>query len=437
MKKKVLIFNGGNPSGAAIARCINMSVLYEAVSASSYPDFSRFIFENYYSELPFVNEKKFIDELNALVDRFDIEYIMPTHDTLALKLMENEKKINAIIVCSPLETTEICRYKTKTYQVLQEYDFVPNWYTPEQSNSIKKYPLFLKPDDGQGGKGTLKINSPEELKKAENNNVNYVICEYLPGEEYTIDCFTKSTGELIYINPRKRAAIKDGKSSLAESVIEKDEFIKIANIINSKIRFRGYWFIQLKKDTNNNLKLMEICTRFAGTFVHANASGVNLPLLALSDFSGKDVNIVNNDYNVITGKDLIDRYELDMTYNRIYIDYDDTITCDNGTKVNSLILAWLYQCKNSDKEIILISRHTATKNNSLYDDMKRLKISHELFSKIIDIDSNQRKEDYINNDISSIFMDNSFEERRRVSEYCNIPVFDVCHVDCLYDWRKL
>ncbi len=436
--KNVLILNGGTTTGILIARCLNMSVLYHAMSASSYREHSRFTFEDYYPGLPFVQEENFVEELNKLLDEKKIDFIIPTHDTIALVLMEKADEIHATIISSPLETTLLCRYKSKTYERLAGCAFTPFWGMLTKESRFTEFPLFLKPDDGQGGRGTLKVHNEQELAAALEKGSNYVVCEYLPGEEYTVDCFTKASGELIYVNPRKRAEIMDGKSSLAESVVGKEtaEFEKIAEEINTRIPFRGYWFIQLKRDGKGNLKLLEICTRFAGTFAHAQASGINLPLLALSDFSGKDVCALKNDYKVTTGKAFIDRYLLDLSYERVYIDYDDTVTCEGGTKVNSFVMAWLYQCKNAGKELVLISRHTATKANTLAEDMARLQIPATLFSKIYDIDEKTGKEEYIESE-NSIFMDNSFAERKRVADKLGIPVFDVSHVDCLYDWRKL
>ncbi len=438
MRKNVLLLNGGKALGILIARALNMSVLYHAVSASSYPEHSRFTFDDYYFGLPFVQDENFIPELNRLIDEKNISFIIPTHDTIALALMEKQSEINATVVCSPLETTRLCRYKSETYKKLNDCDFTPSWNYVSDVKEPTNYPVFIKPDDGQGGKGTVKVSNITEWKVVKaTGDEKSIVCEYLPGDEYTVDCFTKSSGDLIYVNPRKRSEVTIGVSSLAESVSDVEEFERIAAGINQRIRFRGYWFIQLKRDADGKLKLMEVCTRFAGTFAHAHASGVNLPLLALSDFSGKDVSIVMNEYSITTGKSFIDRYELDLTYNRVYIDYDDTITCNGGDKVNSFVLAWLYQCKNKGKDIVLITRHTASKDNTLQEDMRLLSIPENLFTEIIDLTLEQNKEDYINLSHSCIFMDNSFVERQKVSEKCGIPVFDVCHVDCLYDWRTL
>ena len=92
MKKNVLILNGGGGNGYLLSKCISMSVLYHAVSASSYPEHSRFTFRDYKNNLPFVQDEQFVDELNAYISEKEISFIIPTHDTIALVLMEKRNK---------------------------------------------------------------------------------------------------------------------------------------------------------------------------------------------------------------------------------------------------------------------------------------------------------------------------------------------------------
>lgn len=431
--RNVMIFSGGSYPGIEIYYALKDSVVFHPIMASSYSDHSSFVTEDYMENLPFTYEEDFAEKLNKILVERDVEFIIPTHDTIAMVLMENAEKLAATVVCSPKETAELCRFKSKTYEKLKDYPFVPILY--EKVSKDIDFPLFAKPDDGQGSVGAQKINDINELESILNNG-NKVICEYLPGDEYTIDCFTNKNGELLFINPRKRARIQYGISARAESVENQTPFIEIAKIINAKIHFRGYWFIQLKEDKTGNLKLLELCTRFSGTFNHSQGYGVNLPLLAVCDFSGMEVSVTKNEYKVTTDKSFIDRYVLDYEYDRVYVDYDDTITSKTGKYVNPFMMSYLYQCKNEGKELILLTRHSVSEGSNLSDDMDRLGLSVSLFDKIIELTWNDEKVTYMDNKKPSVFIDNSFAERRKVFEKLNIPVFDVTHVACLFDWRK-
>jgi len=83
----------------------------------------------------------------------------------------------------------------------------------------------------------------------------------------------------------------------------------------------------------------------------------------------------------------------------------------------------------------LITRHEDTFKERIEDSFKRLSISKELFDEILELKWNEMKSDYIVNRSNSIFIDNSFKERKEVRNRCGIPVFDVSNVDSLFDWR--
>ena len=62
------------------------------------------------------------------------------------------------------------------------------------------------------------------------------------------------------------------------------------------------------------------------------------------------------------------------------------------------------------------------------------RISESLFDEVIRIDREKEKRDYIHYE-KSIFIDDSFSERKKISQACNIPVFDCSEVEALLDWR--
>jgi len=227
----------------------------------------------------------------------------------------------------------------------------------------------------------------------------------------------------------------NGITARGHNIALTPEFKDVIESLNSRIQFRGYWFAQLKRDKFGKLKLLEICTRFAGSFAISKGKGVNLPLLALCDFSGLDTAVVQNDYVVECDKTYIDRYKLGLSYQHVYVDYDDTITFKGGIAVNPYVIAYLYQCKNRKIKISLITRHEDTFRERIEDSFSRLSISKDLFDEIIELKWNENKSDYIADRSNSIFIDNSFKERKEVHDRCGIPVFDVSNVDSLFDWR--
>lgn len=433
MKKNVLIFSGAPYPAMGILDCLKYSLRYNPIAASSYSNHSEFVFKKTIDGLPFIDDESFLKEFIYIVKENNIEFIIPTDDTIAMILTKNQDTIPAKIICSSYDTALLCRYKSKTYKALNGEYYLPKLYSKDHIESLQEYPVFVKPDNGQGSRGAMKIDSIEAFDRIENID-EMVICEYLPGEEYTVDCFTDRYGKLIFCSPRCRSRLMNGITARGYNVPCDEEFSQIIDRINKKIKFRGYWFAQLKRDKEGSLKLMELCCRFAGTFGVSKSLGANLPLMALCDADDLDTSVIVNDFLVTSDKSYIDRYKIDFSYNTVYVDYDDTITYDNGKHINPSVMSFLYQCVNLGKRLILLSRHTADHENTLSEDMKSHSVSESLFEEIHDLSWDDEKSNYINKK-DAIFLDNSFAERKKIHDNCGIPVFDVANIDCLYDWR--
>lgn len=429
MKKNVLIFGGGAYNAQEVFFALRGTVRYNPILASSNDNHSIFIDNDAIIDLPYDNEPTFVEELNRVIKDRQIDFIIPTHDTNAMILMKNAKNINAIVVCSPYETTKICRYKSQTYAMLKECKFIPKTYKREDSEI--DYPIFAKDDAGQGGRNATIVHNSEELDNLD-ENIDYILCEYLPGEEITIDCFTDCHGEVKFIQPRIRQRVLNGISSRAVAIDLTEEVEDIVKQINNRIVFRGYWYVQCRKDVNGKFKLMEISTRFAGTFNLSKNLDVNLPLLALADFEGMDIEILPNQQRVILDKSYIDRYFLEYEYKRVYIDFDDTLVF-NREYYNTEAMRFLYQCINKNIEIILITKHAY----DLCETAKQIKLDLNLFDKIIEVPLEEAKHKYMTMDVPAIFIDNSFAERMSVKKNLKIPTFDITNIECLIDWRMI
>lgn len=432
-KKNVLVFPSATYPAMQIIDCLRNSPRFHVIAGGSYPNHAQLVSDDSLIDLPYLNNEHFLDALRKLIEERNIEFIIPTDDTSALVLTKYRDEIPAAVVCSPYETAEICRYKSLTYKKLAGEKYVPVTYSPSERDL--PYPVFIKPDNSQGSRGARLIHSGEELDLIENLE-DYVVCEYLPGEEFTVDCFTNKDRKLIFCNPRIRSRIMNGITARGQNLPLTDEFKDIIESINEKIEFRGYWFAQLRRDADGKLKLLELCTRFAGSFAISKGLGANLPLLALCDYSGLPADVILNDYTVECDKTYIDRYIISgLEYDHVYVDYDDTVTCAGGSAVNPYVIAYLYQCRFKNIKLTLITRHKDTFGETLADSFDRLKIAGNLFDEIIELGWNENKKDVIRDTEKSIFIDNSFKERKEIHDKFGIPVFDVCNIDCLFDWR--
>jgi predicted ATP-grasp superfamily ATP-dependent carboligase len=427
MKIKVAVFPAGTEIGLEINNALKQNKLIDLYGLTSACDHSIMVYENLIQGIPYFEEEDFLLILNEILETNDIDYIYPAHDDVLLFLKQKEKEVKATVISSDLHTVDITRSKLKTYQYFSKEDFIPKLFT--NASEVHEFPVFAKPDIGQGSKGIRVINNQKDLLSIISKEEKYVIAELLPGDEYTVDCFTDSKGALLSCIMRTRERIRSG-IAVKSKVIEIDEQINnIALIINNKLKFNGAWFFQLKKDIKGNYKLLEIAARIAGTMGLSRNLGINYPLLTLYNHLNIPVSISENKYDIEVDRALISRYKIGITFRTVYVDLDDTLIINN--RINTALISLLYQFVNDNKKIVLVTKHDS---GNLEQYLKKYKISMDLFDEVILLSKSDSKFKYIN-DYESIFIDDSYNERLSIKENISIPVFAIDNIESLLDWR--
>lgn len=343
------------------------------------------LFDNFFKIKNKINTHEFIDEIKELIKKHSIDILLPSHDELNY-VLKNINTLTNLIPGSDKNTVNITRYKSKTYKFLNEDIRLSN-NIPEFLEIENK---FIKPDVGQGSKGSLFIQD------------KHLLCEYLPGREFTIDCFSNEISNLVYINVRLRKKIENGISELTENFEIKD-LNKIANLINDKFRFKGAWFFQVKESKEGKFKIMEVSPRIAGASTINRLNGVNLTTLTIYQHLGIKIQIEKqNLVNELVRKNPT----FNLNYDTIFLDYDDTYKY-----VKNII-------KKLKKEIIIVTRSK-----------KEIKTKYPIYY----IKDNELKSELINslNKKNSIFIDDSFRERYDVSINSKIPTISLEEVKYL------
>ena len=425
--KNILVFPAGTEIAFEIHDALKNSKFVRLFGATSVPCHAEFVFQTCVTGLPFVDDPdELIPALNRVIDAYGIDYVYPAHDSALLRFSEERDALHAKVVASARETVGICRSKTRTYRFLSGAPYLPAFYgSPDE---IPGYPVFIKPAVGQGSQGARIIRDRSHLEEALSEGQEYTICEYLPGEELTVDCFTDRHGSLLVVSPRSRERIRAGIAVRSRNLPLTEDLQSIAEDINRRLSFNGAWFFQVKKNAAGQFRLLEIAPRIAGTMGLTRNLGINMPLLTLYNFWGIDVSLIPNREDLLLDRAFISRFRTDISYSSVYVDFDDTLIVRG--KVNAFLMMFLYQAFNQGKRLCLLTRHST----DIFSDLEKACIPASLFSEIIRLDEAGAKTDYIAPD--SIFIDDSFSERKRVRDALGIPVFDLDMVESLIDWRS-
>ena len=409
----MLVFPCGSEIGLEIHRALRFSTHFELIGASSvYSNHGKYVYQRYVAGLPFVDAPGFVEALNRVIDEHAAAFVFPAHDSVVLALAVRAGELHARYVGSCAATCQVCRSKRATYQALSGVVRVPRVFRPDEESP--SYPVFLKPDVGQGSKGVHLAHSAGEVAFYLQRDPSLLVLEHLPGCEYTVDCFTDRFGVLRFAGARERTRIVNG-ISVDTAPVAGEEFQKLAETINTVLRFRGVWFFQVKRAAGGELALLEIAPRVSGSMALYRNLGVNYEMLALFDLMDQDVDVFHNKYPVRMDRALASRFCLSLEYEDVYIDLDDTVSRDG--QVNLLAAAFLYQCRGRGVRLHVLSRHAGDIRETLH----RLAIE-QLFDTVTQVPDASCKSEYILGR-SAIFIDDSFAERKRVHERLGIPTF--------------
>jgi predicted ATP-grasp superfamily ATP-dependent carboligase len=402
---------------------VNKSIHFDLIGLSNVPDHGRFVYENYFEVPGYFNDVDFVIKLVKIIKDNKIDVLYPTMDSVIAFLKEREEILGVPVIGPSAKVATICNSKMNTYNYLKSVVRVPEIFFDLNANM--KFPIFAKPNIGYGSRNVKKIDNINQLSEMDLDGV--VLCEYLPGSEFTIDCFTGLNNNLLFVGARERSRTMNGISvNTKTSVSLSKRFSSIADEINAKVGFKGAWFFQMKLDENDVPCLLEIACRFAGSSSGHRMQGVNFALANLFLSQGLEPEFIINRHEVELDRALNSIYKINLEFDIVFIDYDDTIVCDG--RVNLEAIQLIYKSLDDGKLIYLISRHQGDLNKEL--ENRKL---NQLFTHIFHLKEKEKKSDYIKKleYTRAIFIDDSFSERKDVYDSLNIPVFSVDAVKSL------
>lgn len=424
MKKlNVLVFPCGSENAGEIYQALRYSVhVNQLMGASSVSDHGEFRFEHYTGGLPLIDDEKFDDAFLALLEKNQTDIVFATHDSVAVKLASLAQQHGFYLVNGNITTTHITRYKSETYALFHDCSWVPKCYNPR--SPVSTWPVLIKPDCGQGGQDVQRVDDAVQLRHRLKGVAAPLVVEYLPGAEITVDCFTDRKGKLIWAGPRSRERVRAGISMRSQQQEMDDEITGIVATINSRLKFRGPWFVQLKKDKQDKWKLLEISCRIAGTMVFQRARGVNLPLMTLHDYMERDITPLASEHITVIDRSVKTVSRINVPVEHLFVDLDDTLII-NGHAVPA-VMALIYQYRVQGKTVHLITRHISDPTETLHNSH----ISESLFDEVIHLKENTDKKSFYIPE-NSLFIDNYFIERQDVAKLNNVAVMDVDAVEFL------
>lgn len=425
MSLNVLVFPCGSEIGLEIHAALRHAKDICLHGASSVSDHGEFVYARYRRIPAHAGSTELLSQLNALIDAWGIDIVVPAHDSVIPVLADNRDRLHAPAMVPDPVLAAICRNKNRTYERLQGLGIVPHSAEPGTTG----YPIFAKPAVGQGSQGAERVDDAVRHRQLADSGIEYVFSEYLPGTEYTVDCISDGNGVLLHAAPRVRGRVKSGISVRTEPVADAPELQSMAETIAAELCLKGAWFFQARLDQHGVPKLLEVAPRIAGSMALNRMRGINYPLLSIYAHLGRTFSVMPQHYPLVMDRALGNRWRAELSYDRVYLDLDDTLLVRGSPE--PLVMALLYEWNARNVPVVLVTRHASAPEQTL----ARHRICMDLFERIVHLRDGSPKSSVITLGEAAIFIDDAFSERAEVASARGIPVFDVDAVEQLREVR--
>jgi carbamoyl-phosphate synthase large subunit len=260
----VLVSGVGGDVGQGVIRCLNKSDLELRIFKISssvndswlYLDDDCFISPTIYED--------YVSYLIKFINTHKIDIFFPCIDLEIPIISKNKEKIESETSCSVFvdeyHKIQICNDKYMTARYLEDFSLPYPETDLVATIDHNKFPVIIKSREGCGSKDIHLINSKEEIRPFLNNK-DYIIQEYLDGDEYTAGVYLGNDNRIKGVCILKRT-LKDGSTYTAERVLNLQLEEEIASIA-SHIRMK-YLNIQFRLK-NGKVCPFELNGRFSGT----------------------------------------------------------------------------------------------------------------------------------------------------------------------------
>lgn len=147
------------------------------------------------------------------------------------------------------------------------------------------YPVIVKPRTGSGSRGISRIESSQALARLD-GSAGFLVQEYLPGEEYSIDVLADVAGRVVASVPRVRERVDSGVS-VAGRTLHDAELEGLGAAVATATGLTYIANVQFRRDAAGRPALLEVNPRVPGTLPLTMASGVDMPRMALDSLRGR------------------------------------------------------------------------------------------------------------------------------------------------------
>lgn len=301
--KRILVTGAGGPAGVNFIRSLREADEPFFIVGT---DVNRFHLEwpdlDVAYEAPRCTDSGYIDFLNELIERHDIQLVHAQPDVEVSVISEHRERLKAPVFLPSKETVRICQDKYLSARVWAEAGvarqrslLIQSWEDLKAAAELLGLPFWLRATHGVGGTGSTPVENVDvayhwmEYWRLRGRNWSFVAHEYLPGRNLAFSSLwhegrlicSQTRERLEYIYPYLAPSGVTGTPVIAVTRKRPDvNRIATEAVLAIDPKASGVFSVDLKEDRDGIPRPTEInCGRFFTTSYFFTRAGINIPHL--------------------------------------------------------------------------------------------------------------------------------------------------------------
>lgn len=230
-----------------------------------------------------INAEGALDELLLICATNEVRLIVPTRDGELAFFAQHKQRFAAAgvaVLVPDLHRLRVCQDKRAFGQAIAAHGLGA---LPVLDQPVTRFPAFVRPAEGAGGRGVRRIDDAAELATV-GNLTDYLVHPLIVAPEYSIDLLMDLDGRALQAVVRERGQVVAGESRVS-TVVRHDRLETDTLRLGEALGLVGHNTVQAFDDRERGLLFIEVNPRFGGASNCSIEAGLQSPdrLLALLD----------------------------------------------------------------------------------------------------------------------------------------------------------
>lgn len=249
--KTILLTSIGTATSVNLCKLLKGKYRIVATDINPYGYTAGSIMADVFVQVPMCNDKNYINALNDIIMQHNVDLLIPVHDLEVQTIASNRERIETKVIVPSIETINQLADKLISTQMVAELGIPVAEIVKDKASLIGIEKVIKRDKQGVGCKGIavyMADEIPAGLLKDSYEIEDYLVQEFIDGEEYTVDVASNQDGEPFLLIPRCRKEVKAGVATKVE-IVKDETLIEYAKKIVGHYKLPAFSNVQfIKKD---------------------------------------------------------------------------------------------------------------------------------------------------------------------------------------------